>query len=69
MHTPSPASGAWAARSTNLAAEDAGDNVADAHGGAKYERLVELKHRWDPDNVLRFYKNIAPTIAWEGPPR
>ncbi len=47
----------------NLAAEDAGDRTSDAYGGAKYDRLVELKNRWDPENVLRFNKNIAPTAA------
>ena len=28
----------------------------------KYRRLVDLKNRWDPDNILRHNKNIPPSI-------
>ncbi len=39
---------------------DEGDAQIHEAFGAKYERLAEAKRTWDPDNVLRFNKNIAP---------
>jgi hypothetical protein len=29
-------------------------------GEDKYRRLVELKRRWDPDNLFRMNQNISP---------
>ena len=29
--------------------------------GENWDRLVELKRRWDPDNVLRTNHNVPPT--------
>jgi len=29
-------------------------------GDAKYDRLVEIKRKYDPDNVFRFNQNIKP---------
>ncbi len=34
-----------------------------AFGDAKYDRLVRLKDEWDPQNTLRFTKNIPPSRA------
>jgi hypothetical protein len=28
-----------------------------------YDRLVELKTKWDPGNILRFNQNIPPSAA------
>ena len=37
------------------------DRVRDAYGSEKYERLVALKDRYDPDNLFRLNQNIAPS--------
>ena len=42
-----------------LTEEEVGDRVAAAYG-ANLKRLGEIKARWDPDNVFRVNKNIAP---------
>jgi FAD/FMN-containing dehydrogenase len=39
------------------------DRVRAAYGGAKHERLVALKDRYDPDNLFRMNQNIAPSSA------
>lgn len=30
--------------------------------GANYERLAELKHKYDPTNLFRLNQNIKPTV-------
>ena len=32
-----------------------------SYGEDKYDRLVELKNKWDPDNLFRLNLNIEPT--------
>ncbi|WP_424347289.1 FAD-binding oxidoreductase [Kocuria sp. CH-021] len=49
-----------------LGAEQGGDPGAaarEAYGRAKHERLVELKNRYDPDNVFRGNHNVVPTSS------
>src|SRR5690606_32289197 len=41
-------------------AEDATARAVRAYGTERFERLVALKRRFDPDNVFRFNHNIPP---------
>jgi FAD/FMN-containing dehydrogenase len=43
------------------------DRIRDAYGDAKYERLVALKDKYDPDNLFRGNQNIKPSRATEEP--
>lgn len=49
-----------AGRYVNDVAESGEDVVRSVYGDAKYERLVQLKRAWDPDNVFRLNQNIVP---------
>lgn len=44
-----------------LTAADEGERVRSAFGD-RYDRLVEVKNRWDPDNLFRMNQNVAPTV-------
>jgi hypothetical protein len=44
----------------NFLTEEEGDERIHAAYGANYERLVEVKSKWDPQNLFRMNKNIAP---------
>ena len=44
----------------NFLTEEEGDARIRAAYGNNYDRLVAIKKRWDPDNVFRVNKNIAP---------
>jgi FAD/FMN-containing dehydrogenase len=45
----------------NYVSEDAGDRVRAFYGDRTYERLVAVKDRWDPQNVLAANQNIRPS--------
>jgi FAD/FMN-containing dehydrogenase len=44
----------------NFLGDEGSDRVRAAYGAEKYERLVELKTRWDPTNLFRSNQNIPP---------
>jgi FAD/FMN-containing dehydrogenase len=47
-------------RYVNDVADIGEDVVRSVYGNAKYEKLVDLKRAWDPDNVFRLNQNIRP---------
>lgn len=46
----------------NFLTEEEGDDRIHAAYGKNYERLVEVKTKWDPGNLFRANKNIAPRV-------
>jgi FAD/FMN-containing dehydrogenase len=44
----------------NYAFESIGDGMLSEYGAARFERLREVKRRYDPDNRFRFNHNITP---------
>lgn len=44
----------------NFQTEDEGDDRVRAAYGKNHQRLVEIKTNWDPGNLFRLNKNIAP---------
>jgi hypothetical protein len=44
----------------NFLSDEPRERVMAAYGPTRYARLVTLKQRYDPDNVLRFNQNIQP---------
>jgi FAD/FMN-containing dehydrogenase len=47
----------------NFLTEEEGDERVRSALGSNYERLTQVKARWDPDNLFRTNKNIAPARA------
>jgi FAD/FMN-containing dehydrogenase len=45
-----------------LTAEEGVARVHAAYGAANYERLVELKNKYDPQNMFRLNQNIPPNL-------
>jgi hypothetical protein len=45
----------------NYMDRDESERIGDAYGSTHYARLVELKKRYDPDNLFRLNQNIAPS--------
>jgi FAD/FMN-containing dehydrogenase len=45
----------------NFMTEDEGDRVSSVYG-ANYQRLAEIKKKYDPDNLFHFNQNIRPIL-------
>jgi len=43
--------------------DDAPDRVKAAYEPATYRRLVEVKNKYDPENLFRLNQNIKPTTS------
>jgi len=46
----------------NFLTEEEGDERIRAAYGNNYDRLTEVKSKWDPDNLFRMNKNIASQL-------
>jgi FAD/FMN-containing dehydrogenase len=44
----------------NFLMDEGTDRVRRAYGATRFDRLRELKRRYDPDNVFRLNQNISP---------
>jgi FAD/FMN-containing dehydrogenase len=44
----------------NFLHEEGEQRIRDAYPAGTYERLVEVKQKYDPDNIFRFNQNIRP---------
>jgi FAD/FMN-containing dehydrogenase len=46
----------------NFMPQDESQRVQRGADGANYDRLAKLKARYDPTNLFRMNKNIAPAV-------
>jgi FAD/FMN-containing dehydrogenase len=46
----------------NFLGDEGPDRVRVAYPGTTWERLIEVKRRYDPANVFRLNQNIPPEI-------
>jgi hypothetical protein len=44
-----------------LSNDDGQDRVKAAYGADKYDRLVQIKNKYDPANRFRMNQNVVPT--------
>jgi FAD/FMN-containing dehydrogenase len=44
----------------HMTADEPADRIRAAYGPAKYDRLIQVKRKFDPTNVFRMNQNIAP---------
>jgi FAD/FMN-containing dehydrogenase len=44
----------------NFLSDEPADRLRAVYGPQKYERLVAVKRRYDPENVFRHNQNIVP---------
>ena len=44
----------------NFLADEGPDRIKDAYPEATYERLAQVKKRYDPDNLFRLNQNVPP---------
>ncbi len=44
----------------NFLENEGPDRVREAYPGSTYDRLAEIKRRYDPENLFRFNQNVAP---------
>jgi FAD/FMN-containing dehydrogenase len=47
----------------NFLTEEEGEERIHAAYGTNYDRLVAVKKKWDPENLFRVNKNIAPAVS------
>jgi FAD/FMN-containing dehydrogenase len=55
----------WSATgiSMNFVSEPDDDRIRTSFGAMVYPRLVDLKNRYDPDNLFRMNQNVRPTVS------
>jgi FAD/FMN-containing dehydrogenase len=46
----------------NFLVGDGAARIRQAYPGPTWDRLVQIKRRYDPDNLFRLNQNIPPTI-------
>ncbi len=44
----------------NFLGDEGAERVRSAYPGSTWERLAEVKRRYDPDNVFRLNQNVSP---------